>query len=377
MTPCPSVDNNACLFQFASNNAYSNFSHAQQDFVGSRNIEASIIEPAEYFKDPNDLFATCSNPMLSVSTDSFAWSHNLPTPAMSPSTPMLSPTSAEMSRDSSIFAWTPSMSNHSQQQFMYAQPPPMAKSQSCFPSSAAFAMETKVTSSDATLDEFSHDLSHRSFSMPVLPEHINSFISPNQSFPVSQQSSCQLSRSSSISTPKHNVSMRSPSLSHPASQKRSNTAHPNPSVKISKPSPQQQASTSAQPQPKLLPKTKSPTTKTAAATLDVNSESMSRKLSDHGKEVVGIPRLDRQASANGSGGRATAHQGLKCPHCNARAKGYRGDHELARHMARAHPGSTRKAWICVDGSPDGKFLSKCKFCIEKKEYGAYYNAAAQ
>lgn len=44
-------------------------------------------------------------------------------------------------------------------------------------------------------------------------------------------------------------------------------------------------------------------------------------------------------------------------------------------MDRAHR-STRKVWICVDGSPEKTMLANCKACQGKKKYGAYYNAAA-
>ncbi|KAB2109040.1 hypothetical protein AG0111_0g2533 [Alternaria gaisen] len=43
---------------------------------------------------------------------------------------------------------------------------------------------------------------------------------------------------------------------------------------------------------------------------------------------------------------------------------------------QAVPASRRKGYICVDSSPDKKFLANCKHCRNKKVYGAYYNAAA-
>lgn len=70
-----------------------------------------------------------------------------------------------------------------------------------------------------------------------------------------------------------------------------------------------------------------------------------------------------------------SHPKIRCPHCNDRAEGFRGAHELDRHIARAHS-AFRKGFICVDASPDKKFLANCKHCRNQKVYGAYYNAAA-
>jgi hypothetical protein len=69
------------------------------------------------------------------------------------------------------------------------------------------------------------------------------------------------------------------------------------------------------------------------------------------------------------------HPKIMCPLCQERPEGFRGTHELDRHIARAHA-TRRKGYICVDFSPDKKFLASCKHCRNKKVYGAYYNAAA-
>ncbi|KAF1946262.1 hypothetical protein EJ02DRAFT_367529 [Clathrospora elynae] len=69
------------------------------------------------------------------------------------------------------------------------------------------------------------------------------------------------------------------------------------------------------------------------------------------------------------------HPKIKCVYCNERPDGFRGTHELDRHIARAHA-VRRKGYICVDSSMDKKFLANCKHCRNKKVYGAYYNAAA-
>ncbi|CAO2656973.1 Nn.00g057760.m01.CDS01 [Neocucurbitaria sp. VM-36] len=69
------------------------------------------------------------------------------------------------------------------------------------------------------------------------------------------------------------------------------------------------------------------------------------------------------------------HPKIMCQYCSERPEGFRGTHELDRHIARAHA-TRRKGFICIDFSPDKKFLANCKHCRNKKVYGAYYNAAA-
>ncbi len=68
-------------------------------------------------------------------------------------------------------------------------------------------------------------------------------------------------------------------------------------------------------------------------------------------------------------------QKVTCTMCSIEPEGFRGLHDLRRHVEENH-GATREAWVCKDISPDQTFLSKCKSCRENKTYGAYYNNAA-
>ncbi|KAI9809021.1 MAG: hypothetical protein M1825_002310 [Sarcosagium campestre] len=74
--------------------------------------------------------------------------------------------------------------------------------------------------------------------------------------------------------------------------------------------------------------------------------------------------------------RRTSRQRVWCKLCPDRPAGFKGDHELRRHMASKHAGAKKVVWICEDQSPDKKFLSNCKACMEKRQYNIYYNAAA-
>ena len=110
------------------------------------------------------------------------------------------------------------------------------------------------------------------------------------------------------------------------------------------------------------------------ATESPNPTPMSSLLSD-GQEMlrqrsapepkVSIPKLHYSRQTK---------EKLKCERCNKNPDGYRGAHELHRHMALDHD-SFRTAWVCVDISSDG-FLSGCAACESKKPYGQDYNAAA-
>ncbi|ODA83863.1 hypothetical protein RJ55_02379 [Drechmeria coniospora] len=77
------------------------------------------------------------------------------------------------------------------------------------------------------------------------------------------------------------------------------------------------------------------------------------------------------------------HPRVYCNQCDDHPDGFRGDHELRRHLSAKHMVAVKK-FICRDPATVGLKspvqvlypLTDCRSCVSRKQYGAYYNAAA-
>ncbi|KAF3082331.1 hypothetical protein TWF102_005859 [Orbilia oligospora] len=99
-----------------------------------------------------------------------------------------------------------------------------------------------------------------------------------------------------------------------------------------------------------------------------------RPPSSRPTSITGFNATDASDN-NASQGRKRKRQKKQwCTLCNDHKEGFRGPHELARHINIQHQ-TKKTVFIVYDDSPGGDMFKDCKHCSRRKIYGQDYNAA--